>query len=64
MYKRRIAPILYFLAFFVIIAACDFEGGRIHELGSVSFVNWNWAQILIILGIGFLIGSVVTRRKV
>jgi len=64
MYKRRIAPLLYFIAFVVIIVACDFEGGRMQVLGPVSFENWNWAQILIILGIGFLVGSIVTRRKV
>jgi hypothetical protein len=64
MFTRRIATSLYIVGFVVIIVACDFEGGRIHGSGLISFANWNLAQILITLGISFIIGSVVSRRKI
>ena len=60
---------LYLIAFVVIIVAFLLLGGgpwikgMMHGSRSLGMANWNWAQILISFGLGFLLGLVVSRRK-
>ena len=55
---------LYFIAFAIIIVACDTEQGMMHgNGGSMDTGSWNWAPILISLVIGFLLGYLVARKR-
>ena len=73
MSSRRIATtnttLLYFMALIVIVTAFLLLGGGIWlksmNLGgrSMGMANWNWLQILISLGIGFILGLVFARRR-
>ena len=55
---------LYFIVFAAIIVACDTQQGMMHGSGgSMDMGNWNWVQILISLGVGFLLGYLVARRR-
>lgn len=60
---------LYFIAFLVIIVAFLLLGGGpwargvMHGNRYMSMSYWNWTQILISLGLGFVIGLLVARRK-
>ena len=55
---------LCFIAFAAITVACDTEQGMMHGSGgSMDMGNWNWVQILISLGVGFLLGYLVARRR-
>jgi H+/Cl- antiporter ClcA len=60
---------LYIIAVVAIIIAFLLLGGWswLQSLGhgnsSINIDNWNWAQILISLGIGFILGLLVSRRK-
>jgi hypothetical protein len=60
---------LYLIAIVIIIVAFLLLGGgpwirgMIHGSRSMGMANLNWAQILISLGIGFLLGLVAGRRK-
>lgn len=60
---------LYFITFVVIIAAFLLLGGLPWLKGimrgsrSMDIDNWNWVQILISLGIGFLLGLIVAKRR-
>jgi len=70
---RRIATsnttALYLIAIAVIIVAFLLLGGgpwmrgMIHGNGSMGMASWNWTTILICLGLGFLIGILVNRRR-
>jgi len=72
MRTRRITTInntaLYLIALAVIIVAFLLLGGghwaqgMMHGSRSMGMVGWNWAQILVSLGIGFLLGYLVARR--
>ena len=59
---------IYLIAVIVIIIAFLMLGGgpwvrgMIHGNMGVNFYNWNWTQILISLGLGFLLGWLVARR--
>jgi hypothetical protein len=62
--RAIIKKALYFIAFAAIIVACDTEQGMMHGGGrSMDIGNWNWLPILISLGIGFLLGYLVARRR-
>jgi hypothetical protein len=73
MRTRRIAATnstaLYLIAIAVIIVAFLLLGGgpwirgMMYRNGSMGIANWNWATILICLGIGFILGILVSRRK-
>jgi hypothetical protein len=58
-----------FIALLVIIVAFLLLGGgpwmkgMMHSGRSIEMVNWNWTQIIISLGLGFVLGLVVGRRK-
>lgn len=62
----RIISVICFIGFSVLVAACDNTQGMMQGRGigrSMDMGNWNWLQILISLGIGFLLGYLVARRK-
>jgi hypothetical protein len=67
--KNTNTKVLYFIAFIVILAAFFLLGGGpwikgiLHANRSLGTANWNWAQILISLSIGFLLGLLVARRR-
>ena len=73
MSRRRIITTnktaIYIIAIVVIIVAFLLLGGgpwmrgMMHGSRSMGMANWNWAQILISLGLGFLLGLLVSRRK-
>jgi hypothetical protein len=73
MRTRRITTInttaLYLIALAVIIVAFLLLGGghwaqgMMHGSRSMGTASWNWAQIFISVGIGFLIGYIVARRN-
>jgi len=61
--------VYFFIALLVIIIAFLLLGGgpwikeMTHGSSSVNMANWNWTQILISLGIGFVLGLLAGRRK-
>jgi hypothetical protein len=73
MRTRRITTInttaLYLIALVVIIVAFILLGGghwaqgMMHGSRSMGAASWNWAQILVSAGIGFLLGYLAARRK-
>ena len=73
MSTRRMTSInttaLYLIMAVVIIVAFLLLGGghwmqrMVHGNMSMGIANWNWAQILISLAIGFLLGLVVAKKK-
>jgi hypothetical protein len=60
---------IYLIAIVVIIVAFLLLGGgpwirgMVHGSRSLGMAHLNWGQILISLGIGFLLGLVAGRRK-
>lgn len=60
---------LYLIAVVVIIVAFLLLGGgpwmkgMTHGSGSLGTVHLNWVQILISLGIGFLLGWLASRKR-
>jgi hypothetical protein len=38
-------------------------GGFMHGSRSMGLANWNWIQILVSLGIGFILGLLVAKRR-
>jgi hypothetical protein len=55
---------LYLFAFAAVIVACDNQQGMMQGGGgSTSMGNWNWAQILIGIIIGILLGYLFAGRK-
>jgi hypothetical protein len=75
MSTRRIAHTnamaIYIIAFIVIVLAFVLLGGgtwirevtHMHGGRSMNLANWNWPTIWICLGLGFLLGWAVTRRR-
>lgn len=58
--------VIYIIALVVIIVAFLLLGGASWARGMMhehSMYGWNWTQILISLGIGFLLGVLVGRRR-
>ena len=66
--KRNMA-VIYILAIVVIVMAFFLLGGGegiksiAHGGRTMSMSNLHWGQILISLGLGFLLGWIVSRRK-
>jgi hypothetical protein len=60
---------LYIILFLGILAAFFMLGGgpwvrgMIHGNRTMGLANWIWPQILISLGVGFVLGLIVSRRK-
>jgi H+/Cl- antiporter ClcA len=70
MSTRREKTILYYgIAFVVILVAFlllgggDWIKGLTHGSGSMGVSDLRWGQILISLGLGFLLGWIVSRRR-
>jgi hypothetical protein len=73
MSKRRIASInttaIYLIALGAIIVAFLLLGGGqwlkglSHGSGSIGVIHLNWLQIIISLGLGFILGLVAGKRK-
>jgi len=75
MSTRRVTTVnttaLYVIAVVIVVVAFLLLGGvswmrglsHMHVGRSMGIANWNWAQILISLGIGFLLGLLAGRRK-
>jgi hypothetical protein len=60
-----IIAITAIIAVFLLLGGGPWMNGLMHEGRSVRVTgwNWNWIHILISLGIGFILGIVVARRK-
>jgi hypothetical protein len=70
MSTRREKTIIYYaIAFVVILIAFLLLGGGpwikglVHGKGLMGTTNLHWGQILISLGLGFLLGWLASRRK-
>jgi hypothetical protein len=70
MSTRREKTIIYYaIAFVVILIAFLLLGGGpwikglVHGNGSMGMTHLRWGQILISLGLGFLLGWLASRRK-
>ena len=67
--RRNTTALYYVIAFVVIIVAFLLLGGgpwvkgMMHGSRSTGMASLNWVQILISLGIGFLLGLLVSKRK-
>lgn len=48
---------------FLLMGGWPWIQGMIRGRGSMGMSHWNWAQILISLGIGFILGLLITRRS-
>jgi hypothetical protein len=55
--------LLVVIVAFLLLGGGPWAKGMMNEGGSVNMANWNWTQILIGTGIGFLLGIVVGSRK-
>lgn len=58
-----VISLLVVIVAFLLLGGGPWVKGMMHEGGSVNMASWNWTQILISIGIGFLLGLVVGRRK-
>jgi hypothetical protein len=60
---------MYLIALVVIIVAFVLLGGGpwarglMHGGHSLNFASWNWATILISMGVGIVIGILINRRR-
>jgi len=67
--RRNTTAIYYVIALAVVIVAFLLLGGgpwikgMMHGSGSTGMTQLNWGQILVSLGLGFLLGIFVARRK-
>jgi hypothetical protein len=67
--RRNTRTLYYVIAFAVIVIAFLLLGGGPwikglgHGNGSMGMTNLRWGQILISLGLGFLLGWIASRRK-
>lgn len=67
--KRNNTTAFYVIAFLVVVVAFFLLGGSTwikgmsHGSRSAGMANLQWAQILISLGLGFLLGLIVGKRK-
>jgi hypothetical protein len=73
MNTRRISTsntaVVYFLVTVVIVMAfllldgVTWIKGMTHTGNSIGMANWNWVHIIVSLGLGFLLGLIVAKRK-
>ncbi len=56
-----IAVVVIIVAFFL-LGGGPWMSGMMHRHASSGMSGWNWPQILISLGLGFLLGLLVGRR--
>ncbi|RPH29203.1 MAG: hypothetical protein EHM93_17545 [Bacteroidales bacterium] len=48
---------------FLLLGGSQWMNGMMHRGRPMIIANWNWTQILISVGIGFLLGWFVARRR-
>jgi hypothetical protein len=48
---------------FLLLGGVPWMKGLTHGSGPMETSNWNWTQILISMGIGFVIGLLVGKRN-
>jgi hypothetical protein len=58
-----VIALLVIVVAFLLLGGGPWIKGMMHGSSSINMANWNWTQILIGLGLGFLLGLVVGRRK-
>ena len=58
-----IVALVVIIVAFLLLGGASWARGMMHEHHPMSMYGWNWTQILISLGIGFLIGVLVARRR-
>jgi hypothetical protein len=58
-----VVALLVVIVAFLLLGGGPWVKGMMHGGGSVNMANWNWTQILIGTGIGFVLGLLVGRRK-
>ena len=70
MSTRRDRRIIYYLIAvaviviaFLLLGGVDWMKGMGHGNGSMGTVSLRWGQILISLGLGFLLGWIASKRK-
>ena len=67
--KRNTTAVYYVLAFvaviviFLLLGGGPWLKGMMHGSGSTGMAQLNWVQILVSLGLGFLLGIIVAGRK-
>jgi hypothetical protein len=61
--RKIIIASIYITMFTAIIVSCETNRGMMQGNGSVNMNSWNWGQILIGLGIGFLLCYLIIRKK-
>jgi hypothetical protein len=55
--------LLVIIVAFLLLGGAPWIRGMMHEGNSMHMANWNWTQILISIGIGFVLGLIAGRRK-
>ena len=58
-----VIAIVVIIVAFLLLGGGQWTKGLMHGNRSMAMANWNWVQILISLGIGFVLGLVVAKRK-
>jgi hypothetical protein len=58
-----IIAIVVIIVFFLLLGGGAWLKGVSHAGRSMGLVHWNWVQILISIGIGFLLGILASKRK-
>jgi hypothetical protein len=48
---------------FFLLGGIPWLRGMMHWNRTIGMDNWNWVQIIISLGIGFIIGLLVAKRR-
>ena len=67
--KRNTTAVYYVLAvvavivIFLLLDGGQWLKGMMHGSGSTGMAQLNWVQILVSLGLGFLLGIIVAGRK-
>jgi H+/Cl- antiporter ClcA len=57
-----IAAVVIIVAF-LLLGGGHWMSGMMSRHSSLGMSGWNWPQILVSLGLGFLLGILVTRRR-
>jgi hypothetical protein len=58
-----VIAIVVIIVAFLLLGGAQWINGLVHESRSISTAHLKWGQILISLGLGFLLGWVVFGRK-
>jgi hypothetical protein len=55
--------ILVIVILFLLLGGWSWILGMMHGNRFIGVPNWNWTQIIICLGVGFLLGMLASRKK-